>query len=181
MAALLPANQAQPNGLEEWRDAAITRIAALRDDPAPTPETVAAVLAGMQDIRVRDTALWELAHDDTDTANAISGLTIALRSAPEGHVAPVATALAIQHWSRGDGARANACLDRAAADDPAYSLASMVGTAIGRGLPPSSWTDVMHQLDRDSCRHGTQTRTPEATTRPVVPQSVTAPTRSLAG
>lgn len=181
VAELLPAHQAPPDGLEEWRDEAISRIATLRDDPAPAPETVAAVLAGMQDIRVRDTALWELAHDGTDKAHAISGLTIALRSAPEGNVAPVATALAIQHWTRGDGARANACLDRAAADDPAYSLASMVGTAIGRGLPPSSWTDVMRQLDRDSCRHGTQTSTPEATTRPAAPQSVTAPTPRLAG
>lgn len=176
---LIPAHAPQ-DGLEEWRDASIARIAALRDDPAPSPDTVAAVLAGMNDIRVRDTALWELAHDDTNKSNAMSGLTVALRSAPEGNIAPVATALAIQHWTRGDGARANACLDRAVADDPTYSLASLVGTAIGRGLPPSSWTDAMRQLDRHSCRNGTQTSAPAAPKRTTTLKSITAPSPTLA-
>lgn len=154
VAPLLPSQAVPADGVEDWRDAAIERIAGLREDPAPSPETLAVVLAGLRDIRVRDTVLWDLAQDGTDHASSISGLTIALRSAPEGHVAPVATTLAIQHWSRGDGARANACLDRAAGDDPTYSLASMVGTAISRGLPPTTWTDVMRQMDRGTCRHG---------------------------
>lgn len=181
MVGRLAAHETPGGDLEAWRDASIARIASLRSDPAPSPETLATVLAGLRDIRVRDTALWELAQDAGDHTDAISGLTTALRSAPEGHVAPVATALAIQHWTRGDGARANACLDRASADDPSYSLASMVGTAIGRGLPPSTWTDVMRQLDRGSCRHGIQASSPEATKGAAPPQSIVAPAPSLAG
>ena len=154
VASLLPKAGAESTNLEVWRDATIAQIASLRSDSAPSPKVIAAVIAGLADIRVRDTALWDMNHDSANWTSTVSGLTTALRSAPQGHVAPVATTLAIQHWTRGDGARANACLDRAAADDPDYSLAAMVGTAIGRGLPPSSWTEVMGQLDRATCRHG---------------------------
>jgi hypothetical protein len=181
MVGRLAAHETPGGDLEAWRDASIARIASLCSDPAPSPETLATVLAGLRDIRVRDTALWELAQDAGDHTNAISGLTTALRSAPDGHVAPVATALAIQHWTRGDGARANACLDRASADDPSYSLGSMVGTAIGRGLPPSTWTDVMRQLDRGSCRNGMQTSTPDEPVRVTAPRAIAAPAPSLAG
>lgn len=176
--ALISTNATQAADLEAWRDAAIEQISGLRSDRAPSPQTLAAVIAGLQDIRVRDTALWDMAHDSTKWASTLSGLTAALRGAPEGHAAPVATTLAIQHWTRGDGARANACLDRATADDPDYSLASMVGTAIGRGLPPSSWTDVMTQLDRDTCRHGHSTD-PAASPggrSPSIPMTTTSPT-----
>ena len=181
VAKLLPVHGGSPGGLEQWRDAAISTIAALRSDPAPAPNTVAAVIVGLKDIRVRDTALWELAHDDSDKANVISALTIALRSAPEGNIAPVATALAIQHWTRGDGARANACLDRAVADDPNYSLAAMVGTAIGRGLPPSAWTDVIRQLDRGTCRKPVDAGAAQTPARSPLAPLITAPAPSLAG
>lgn len=140
--------------LEAWRDRAIDRILDHRRTGAPSDEQTAQVIAGLGDVRVRDTVLWELAHDTTGHDAVVSTMTTALRSAPPRHVAPVATCLAIQHWTRGDGVRANACLDRAIADNPQYSLAEMVGTAVGRGLPPSSWTDVMRQLDRDACRMG---------------------------
>ena len=136
------------------------------------------MLTGLADVRVRDTALWELAQDPEGRDNVISALTHATRSAPNGYVAPVATALAIQQWTQGDGARANACLDRSAGDEPSYSLAQMVGTAIGRGLPPSSWTDVMRQLDRATCRHGNEA--PNMAPRQVSDLSVTAPSPSLA-
>ena len=181
VAELIPAHADPADGLEGWRDVAIGQIAGLRLDPAPLPETIAAVLAGLQDIRVRDTALWELTHDSSDWANTVSGLNAALRSAPDGYVAPVATTLAIQQWTRGDGARANACLDRAAADDPNYSLASMVSTAIGRGLPPSSWTEVMQQLDRTSCRHGNSAPMPGITARrsPSMPMTASSPTLAI--
>lgn len=180
VAELIPAHAAPTGDVEEWRDESIGRIAGMRQDPAPSPETIAAVIAGLQDVRVRDTALWEMTHDSTDSTNTMSGLNAALRCAPDGYVAPVATTLAIQHWTRGDGARANACLDRATADDPNYSLASMVSTAIGRGLPPSSWTEVMQQLDRSSCRHGNEAPPQASPARRSPPMPMTASGPSLA-
>ncbi len=178
VAVHLGATQVGDADVEAWRDAAIEQIAGLRSNPSPPPQTLAHVLAGLSDIRVRDTALWELTHDGTGRAEVISALTMAVRSAPQGHVAPAATALAIQHWTHGDGARANACLDRAVGDDPEYSLAQMVGTAIGRGLPPSSWTGVMHQLDRQVCRHGGPVPAPSG--RTVQEPSIASPAPSLA-
>lgn len=154
VAALLPPVQAGRDDLEIWRDEAIDRISELTPAEFPTPESKAWILSGFQDIRVRDTFLWDMAQPGTDPAPAIASLTAALRSAPEGYVAPVATVLAIQHWTTGDGARANACLDRAATDDPNYSLAALTGTAIGHGLPPSTWRTMMGALDRDECRYG---------------------------
>ena len=175
VARALPSLEVPAGELEAWRDKAIGEIAALRTEPNPSPESLAHVLSGLRDIRVRDTALWELAHDDRGHANIVSALTMAVRSAPEGFVAPAATALAIQHWTRGDGARANACLDRAAADEPDYSLAQMAGTAIGRGLPPSSWTDVMQQLDRQTCRHGNDLADSAPPSAPAMPVAPPAP------
>lgn len=163
---LLPQHLSNRDDLEAWRDQAIDRIGQLASGDFPTPETKAGALAGLQDIRARDTALWDMATAGADRRASIAGLTATLRSAPKGYVAPVATLLAIQHWTNGDGARANACLDRAAADDPNYSLAAMTGTAIGRAMPPSSWLDMMASMDRDVCRYGTK---PAASTSPPTP------------
>ncbi len=87
------------------------------------------MLTGLADVRVRDTALWELAQDPEGRDNVISALTHATRSAPNGYVAPVATALAIQQWTQGDGARANACLDRSAGQIGIDTVTLMVHSA----------------------------------------------------
>ena len=167
--------QAAAGDLEGWRDETIEQIAGLRSDPNPSAATLGAVVAGLRDTRVRDTALWELAMDPDTSGNVISGLTMAVRSAPQGQVAPAATVLAIQHWTRGDGARANACLNRAMADDPGYSLAAMSG-----GLPPSSWTNVMSQLDRGVCRNGSNPSAPATTIHTSPPPPITSVAPGLA-
>ncbi|MDP2322842.1 MAG: DUF4192 family protein, partial [Gammaproteobacteria bacterium] len=154
VAAVLPRIEAQRADLELWRDEAIEHITASVSAAFSTSESKAWMLSGLQDIRVRDTFLWDVAQPGADRPSAIASLTGVLRSAPEGYVAPVATVLAIQHWSSGDGARANACLDRAADDDPNYSLAALANTAISNGLPPTTWQDMMGALDRDKCRQG---------------------------
>ena len=40
-------------------------------------------------------------------------------------------------WQSGDGALANVALDRALADDPGYSMASLLRQVIAAGAPPS--------------------------------------------
>jgi hypothetical protein len=179
--AHLPAHEQAASGdLEGWRDETIEQIAGLRSDPNPSAATLGAVVAGLRDTRVRDTALWELAMDPDTSGNVISGLTMAVRSAPQGQVAPAATVLAIQHWTRGDGARANACLNRAVVDDPGYSLAAMTGSAMSGGLPPSSWTNVMSQLDRGVCRNGSNPPAPAATIHTTPPPPITSVAPGLA-
>lgn len=144
-----------PQALEAWRDTAIADVTeTINTDRLMPPEAAAKALAGLGDIRVRDTVLWDLSHTPDGPRAAVDGLSALVRSAPDGHVAPAATVLAVAHWLGGDGARANVALDRALADDPVYSLGQMVSAALRSGLPPQSWRNAMAGLDRDTCRHG---------------------------
>jgi len=77
-----------------------------------------------------------------------------LRSAPDGHVAPVASCAAIVAWLLGDGARAHIAVDRARHDDAGYSLALLLAASLTAGLPPAAWRESMAALTRDDCRHG---------------------------
>jgi hypothetical protein len=160
VAGLVVARAAQVPGarsgrrLEAWRDAAIADVDRITSGESPTPEAAASALVGLRDIRVRDTALWDLGRAPGPMPAAADGLAALVRSAPEGDVAPAATALAIVHWLDGDGARANVALDRALADNHDYSLGLMVSTALRSGLPPQSWSDAMSGLSRDTCRYG---------------------------
>ena len=54
-----------------------------------------------------------------------------------GHVAAPASLLAFVAWQAGDGALANIALDRALADNPRYSMAGLLRTALDCGAPPS--------------------------------------------
>jgi hypothetical protein len=59
------------------------------------------------------------------------------RRAQPGYVAAPASLLAFVAWQSGDGALANVALDRALADDPAYSMALLLRQVITAGTPPS--------------------------------------------
>ena len=169
---------------EDWRDQSITQIAAVTSGAPAGAREIARVAVGLGDIRVRDTVLWDLMQPTADTSAAIASLAKTVRHAPEGHVAPAATVLAICHWTTGDGARANVALQRADDDDPDYSLAALVRTSLSTGLPPQTWRDALAGLTRDTCRHGEPTRTPQASAPAVAgPRSrgsVAAPLTGLA-
>lgn len=141
---------------EVWRDAAADRTTALLVSDADVPVDEGAVidlLVGLADVRVRDTTLWECARlDSPGLARAHGRLAKATAWAPAGHVAPVATCCAVLAWLQGDGARALIALDRALEDDPEYSLAILVMTAVRGGLPPTAWREAMSGLTRDECR-----------------------------
>lgn len=128
-------------------------LRAVLDGTELAPAQAARVLAGLVDIRVRDTMLWRLSRRD-DPRIALSGLIGVLRAAPDGYVAPVATVTAIAAWLAGDGARAVIALDRALADDPRHSLALLVEAALRAGLPPTAWRSAMAELDERACRTG---------------------------
>jgi hypothetical protein len=60
------------------------------------------------------------------------------RGAQRGYVAAPASLLAFTCWQDGDGAMANIALDRALADTPGYSMASLLREALDAGLPPAA-------------------------------------------
>ncbi len=143
---------------EAWRDARVSQtLSLLVDDPGPSSDArvAALVLSGLADIRVRDTVLWELARwPDATLASALGRLVDLVRAAPAGRVAPVAAVTAVVAWLLGDGARAGISLQRALADDAAYSLAGLLAASLQAGLAPGHWRASMAELTRDECRHG---------------------------
>jgi hypothetical protein len=144
---------------EPWRDArivsALSLLAGDREAAPEQAERVADLLCGLKDVRVRDTLLWELSHADSgELPGLLERLSVAVRSAPAGHVAPVASCAAVVAWLLGDGARAHIAIDRACHDDGEYSLALLLAASLGAGLPPAAWRESMAALTRDECRHG---------------------------
>lgn len=138
--------------LEAWRDAQITAIeAALASGESPGRAELARLLVGLSDVRVRDTIVWERAQGDA-TEPMRTRLAEALRAAPAGYVAPVATVLALTCWQMGDGARAVMALERALDDDPEYRLARLVAESVGSGIPPREWREMVRGMSRAQCR-----------------------------
>jgi hypothetical protein len=61
-----------------------------------------------------------------------------VRHAQPGYVAAPASLLAFTAWQDGDGTLANIALDRALADNPDYSMARLLRSALNAGTPPSA-------------------------------------------
>lgn len=154
---------------EPWRDRQVRDLDRLlvpagRPDGAPrrggsstlTPARVARVLRGLADIRVRDTLLLRLIRADLPDpgawARTLEVLCQLVRESPPGVVAPPATLLAIVAWLRGEGALANAALDRSDADDPEYRLAALTRQMMVNGLDPAAWRSAMAGLTESECR-----------------------------
>jgi hypothetical protein len=166
--------------LEAWRDGAITDVTeVISSDQTVSADAAGRALVGLGDVRVRDTVLWEVSQSPDRVNSAVDGLSQLVRSAPDEHVAPASTVLAIVHWMRGDGARANVALDRAMADNPEYSLGCMVRAALRSGLPPQSWRDAMSGLSRDTCRRGMDAPGPAAAPAPAALSTPPVPSTGL--
>jgi hypothetical protein len=155
-------------------------VSRLGDREPLTPHQIAKVAVGLGDVRVRDTALWDQMQPGVDRDAVAANLASMVRLAPDGHVAPAATVLAICHWTSGDGARANVALEHALADDPDYSLAGLVSASLRSGLPPKAWSDSLAGLSRDVCRHGEPQEAPSPAPSPRPRASVSPPSPGLA-
>ena len=145
-------------GREAWRDRRIAEIVAvLLQGPGSStgvtvsPHDAAVVALGLEDVRVRDTVLWELSRAVV-APPIVDRLAAVVRAAPAGRRAPVATVTAIVAWCTGDGARARMAVEQALDDQADYSLARLVEQALDAGLPPDKWRESMEQLTRQECR-----------------------------
>lgn len=100
-----------------------------------TDYQVAWLTVALKDLRVRDDA-W--ARMDPRYGEAHRRLWIdVVRRAQPGHIAAPASLLAFVAWQSGNGVLANVALDRALADDPGYSMATLLRQVISAGAPPS--------------------------------------------
>ncbi len=88
----------------------------------------------LRDLRVRDDAWARMEPEDCEMYLRL--WTDLTRRARPGYVAPVASLLAFAAWQCGNGALANIALDRALADDPAYSMARLLRGVLDAAVPP---------------------------------------------
>jgi Domain of unknown function (DUF4192) len=127
-----------------------------------TVARTARAVRALRDVPVRDTLLLRLIRAEDGPPDGwrrtIEVLCEVVRAAPDGFVAPAATLLALTAWMRGDGALANAALDRAQSDDPAYHLADLARAVIARGMDPAVWRDGMSGLTEAECRRAGRPR-----------------------
>ncbi|MEO3813586.1 DUF4192 domain-containing protein [Sphaerisporangium sp. B11E5] len=92
-------------------------------------------------IRVRDEA-WTLMKDETEDAHIALWRDLARRLEPP-FVPPAASLLAVAAWRRGDCALAAIAVERALAEDPAYSMAVLVAQGLHRLVSPAILRDRM--------------------------------------
>ena len=145
------AAKADGRELEHWRDHQLAQLRGMVAKPRSSRRHLGGLLVALQDVRVRDTLMWDLARSDDDRAY-LALLEEALVSAPLGLVAPIATCYAMLAWFSGDGVRATVALDRARADVPGYRLAHLLGAAIQAGLPPGEWRAALASMDESDLR-----------------------------
>lgn len=88
------------------------------------------------DLRVRDDAWARM--DPRYRADHQRLWTDVVRHAREPYVPAPASLLAFTAWQAGDGTLANVAVERALAADAGYSMAHLIGQALGAGLPPSA-------------------------------------------
>ena len=100
------------------------------------PRQFARLIVALTGLRVRDDAWARM--DPQHQAAHVRLWTDATRRACPGYVAAPASLLAFTAWQGGEGALAGIALDRALADDPAYSMARLLAGALAAGLPPSA-------------------------------------------
>lgn len=146
-----------PRDREEWRDASIDRLLALLSAPTATidPVAMADAMTALGDVRIRDSVLWTASHWRGERLlAALETLSQLVRCAPCGCLPPVGTLYAALAWLAGDGARAGIVLERVLAEDSSYSLARIIGTAVGGGLDPAGWRAALHDLSYAECRYG---------------------------
>ena len=99
------------------------------------PRQFARLAVSLTGLRVRDDA-WARMDPQHRVSHARLWTDVIRRACP-GYVAAPASLLAFVAWQCGEGALASIALDRALADDPAYSMARLLAGALAAGLPPS--------------------------------------------
>jgi hypothetical protein len=123
---------------EETQSADVSDLAVmLSSDPLQACSDVLRITAC--DTPGRDLVMWCAARmNHRDRRELVRGLTAAVAATPRGRGAKLAAAAAVVAWLIGDGARANAAIDRCLADDPSDVVGRLIDDAVSAGLPPAA-------------------------------------------
>ncbi len=109
-----------------------------------TPENIARVLGRLSDIQVRDFALGSHTAESFQVYWAMWHYL--LQVAPVGYVAPVACLFATLAYEKGETTLAYRALERASADQPAYSLTILLRRLFGSGWPAGAFAAMRSEL-----------------------------------
>ncbi|MBT4949773.1 MAG: DUF4192 family protein [Actinobacteria bacterium] len=115
---------------------------------------IARMVVALEDIRVRDSILWDLANGAYEQVSVAESMSKLLPRLDANHGAAIATTAAICWWLHGNGAMANICIARALSDSPHYSLAQMIRSVLDYALPPEFWLASVNGLTRHECLTG---------------------------
>jgi len=137
----------QASSLHEWNDTVMeTAVTRLLNGQNLTDRQLAELLVFLDNTEGRDTILSELPSAAV-AAPVVSFVSLVPRT-PVGKRAPIATVTAIYAYLHGDGLRANIALDIAQADNPEYSLATIIATVIQNGLSPRSVREMLQKAQQ---------------------------------
>lgn len=152
------AAQHRESGTDEWRDHEVVFLhQVVNTQEELTDSLIARVCTAFQDVRVRDTFLWDLAAGNTHSQSAATRFSLMLQHVTGDLVVPIATVTGICWWVSGNGAKANMCLDRTKEGTHGYGLATLLHAALTAGLPPQFWVESVMELNRHDCLHGSKT------------------------
>jgi hypothetical protein len=140
--------------VDEFRRAAVRALAGAVDRCGPGGPGVSAgerpaLALSLTDTGIRDGALRWLGGERHDGAHAL-WLDL-VRHTPPPWAATPAVLLAMYAYSRGDGAFARVCADRALADEPDSVPATTVHRLLDAGVSPGEVTAAAHEI---ACRAG---------------------------
>jgi hypothetical protein len=142
-------------GPAAFRRGAVRALAAAIDrcgpgGPGLSERQRPALTLSLTDTAVRDRALRWLGGARHDGAQAL--LLDLTRHAPPPWAATPAVLLAMYAYSRGDGAFARVCADRALSDDPGCVLAAVVHRLLDGGVSPGEVTVAAREIARRAGR-----------------------------
>ncbi|NHC13726.1 DUF4192 domain-containing protein [Motilibacter deserti] len=135
--------------LELLREAA-SRYASGR--PGVDDVVAGRIVGGLADLTTRDHAMTLVL--DVPAAALIALWTDLARTTVGPDAAPVCTLLGAVAYVRGDGALANVAFERALANDPDYSLARLLSSALQDQVPPRRLREVCVGTRADLLRSG---------------------------
>jgi hypothetical protein len=108
------------------------------------------VSKSLTSIPVRDVVLRDCSIlSEHDRSNVIHNLESVLSQADNKNIAPVATVLAVQHWTEGNDARVKELTELVTKVDGGYALAGMLDVAVRMELPSSVFLTDIQGLSRE--------------------------------
>jgi hypothetical protein len=135
-AARLAWNQAlaEPQTYQDARASVARAVADCQQGRLPSTGQAARLAGAVTSLPVRDYA-WALSAREHAQHHTELWKSV-VRSVPAEAAAAPASLLAFTAWQAGDGALANAAIDRALDARPGYSMAQLIGEAVSAGVPP---------------------------------------------